>query len=437
MTFNSHTDFFKACATALQNSQSENEIAFEVAELLAALGYNNKDESNGDCADGLQKSNHVLLLNIASQVEAVIQFESDTSPGATIIGMSVKAGEPGAQRTYFASGCSVDFRGAFERCVGEVAEILSFTEQPDDPLLLKNKGFVNVRGRSRDWCAAGLGVPIEQISSFVSWVEAKSLMNGRKEYFPADLAIRRVPNLREVQNVLLSNGVAAGITIENATLSAALELVERDACYLWWFGQTEGVKLDRSVSHSSEFRKFAARVRRNSDLRKIWYLDISSNIGIATVGAFSMAPENKSIISGFASHPNPHIAIEKAFLEMCQMELAQKLSLQKQKLSGQENLTEEDVVWIERYNSLTYDEYPQFRGKCEGRLYTECDDPSPLDFTIRMLNEQKFEAFALDLTRESIGIPVVQVLVPGLQANSISWRSGRIDLPTEACLMPT
>ena len=81
----------------------------------------------------------------------------------------------------------------------------------------------------------------------VRWVEGFSLEDGRNAWLPAQLVYLPIADHdagEELIGYSTSSGVACGPTVEEAILSALLELVERDAFMLVWRNRLSLPKLD-------------------------------------------------------------------------------------------------------------------------------------------------------------------------------------------------
>lgn len=118
-----------------------------------------------------------------------------------------------------------------------------------------------------------------------------------------------------------SNGCALGNTFSEAVLQGFFELVERDAVATWWYYN----RLLRPVVNLESFGQpyllqLVEHYLRTCN-RKIWALDISSDLGIpvfVVLSSFLESPKDV-IFFGFCCHLDAHIALQRAFTEMNQM----------------------------------------------------------------------------------------------------------------------
>src|SRR5207237_1382660 len=82
-----------------------------------------------------------------------------------------------------------------------------------------------------------------------------------------------------------SNGCASGSTPEEAILQGFMELVERDACALWWYNRVRRPAIDLASFDDPFFRRARAFLR--SRHRTLYALDLTGDLGIPVVVALS------------------------------------------------------------------------------------------------------------------------------------------------------
>jgi ribosomal protein S12 methylthiotransferase accessory factor len=112
-----------------------------------------------------------------------------------------------------------------------------------------------------------------------------------------------------------SNGLAAGPTLEQAALSAALELVERDAFMLAWLARRPGILVRPDTSIDPGIRE-AARRLEDAGVRLALYL-LDAGTGIPTIACVGYGDGDRwpGAMISIAAHLRPRVAIAKAILE--------------------------------------------------------------------------------------------------------------------------
>jgi hypothetical protein len=248
------------------------------------------------------------------------------APGLTFFGAEADPAVLGASVVGFplggCAGSGLTPSHAFESCVGEGIEFLSQFAQPGDALQAATLDAPPVPldpGSDRFVRAVFAACTIPADRS-VDWVPVRRMSDGTSCWFPADLCLRRtgadfVPPLK------LSTGCAAGVSREDATLRAMLELVERDAAALWWRGGRRGRPIVPASEAATVAATLLAKVRRGQGDRRTVLLDITTDLGVPVVAAFSARPDGYGFALGLGARTSLAEATGSAILELCQSEL--------------------------------------------------------------------------------------------------------------------
>jgi YcaO-like protein with predicted kinase domain len=125
-----------------------------------------------------------------------------------------------------------------------------------------------------------------------------------------------------------SSGLAAGQTAADAEERALLELVERDAVSIWWYGRVHrpAIKLQHSQIPMLEcFEQWVARSRR-----RFWLLDLTHDLGIPVVAAVMCNRAARDISLGFGAGLTAEAAAEAAIGELVQFDVSKRLQAQNQ-----------------------------------------------------------------------------------------------------------
>jgi hypothetical protein len=224
-----------------------------------------------------------------------------------------------------------------------------------------------------------------------------------------------------------SAGYAAGESFAAASLSALLELVERDAAALWWIGGRRPRLLSAEALASGGVGDLLAQLRRGSDARRTWFLDLTTDLAIPSVAALSTDRSSTGFACGLAARPRQDEAAAAALLELCQMELAAALVARKVRENGGGPLSPaEHRCWCR--SQIDVRDNPILFGR-------DFVDPSPrapngvsdrLDWVAEQLRRHGVDHVVTDVTDERIQIPCAQVIAPGLQPLSAGSRTARL-----------
>ena len=265
------------------------------------------------------------------------------------------------------------------------------------------------------------------------WVEGWELVSARPIWVLADLA--RSPAREGILDQVDTNGLAAGFTHGRAVRSAILEIVERDAVSQHHFFQQYGHEGDvgpvrRRIDPDSlpPIPKALAERARNAGL-KLVLEDLTTDLEIPVISSTLIDPSFPDasgpmplVVEGWGADLRAGAAATQAILESFQSRLG--------------------VIHGARDS---YNQVPRSRRGTERNLLnvaaehdfsTIPDANSPdleteIEFILEKLGSAGLtQAIVIDMSRKSLGLPVVRVRVPGLSLFTIDhrrvgWRSAR------------
>jgi ribosomal protein S12 methylthiotransferase accessory factor len=400
----------------------------DVAALLQMVEY------DSDPGDPEAAANRIALLRAAARFSRVFQLGAPEAPGLFFLGAEASPGmiASGHAQAPLAGvgGMGLSMRAAFESCIGEGVELLSQFEAGDEALVSSSAGEMQdaAEGQGRDLLESllsgtGNGTTFDCLT-------ATGLTSDRTLVVPAEICLRRLPaRSRMTPPFLLSTGCAAGRTRADAVLHGLCELVERDAAGLWWRGGMRGRPLALDGEAVGQAAAHLAALRRGSESRRTWLLDITTDLGIPAVAAISCHADGKGFACGLGARPTLAGAARGAIMELCQCELAHAVVAAKRAEGGEARLNARDRDHLARAMQID-------AGTCSllhplgvpGR-YDACPSEDPVGqirWLAARLSVQGIEAFVLDLTRPAFAIPVVRVIAPGLQIEPSQLESARL-----------
>lgn len=424
-----HESFFKACASIVATAGRGVTARSREFEFLQALGYlGDNEESSPQLPRQLAKNRETLLL-LAARFERVFQLPMQHAPGAHFFGGMISAGTFGigdhGDRQVGVGGRGQTLKRAFESCIGEAAEYLSFIERDDDPLLKTGSNGNTPSESELAWLLDGIGVGHDIEPDLLDWIEAHALDENQKVLFPSELVLRRPEHKRLGNRQAESTGIGAGPTFDDAVYSSLMEVIERDAVALWWYGGYRARAVSQRVRDQAGYTSFVNQIRGEA-VRNDWILDISTDINVPVIAAVSSNQDGSAIVAGFCADLDIDKAVRGAFLETCQMELAQEISLSKRRRDPNAPLNDQDTTWIARHEGLSVANFPQFEADKDSDVPIPQTNVGGLDTVVRTLLEKGYRPYVCDLTRDDISIPVVKVLVPGMQSIKPDWITPRL-----------
>jgi ribosomal protein S12 methylthiotransferase accessory factor len=225
-----------------------------------------------------------------------------------------------------------------------------------------------------------------------------------------------------------SNGCAAGNTLQEAIVQGFLELVERDSYAIWWYNRSQRAEVDLNAFEDSYVQDI--RTQFADAGRKLWVLDVTSDLGVPTYVAIMHWIQNgqENIEFGSGAHFDPRIALLRALTELSQF-LAIGLmgggSGEKPSLDGT--------------TPLQLENYPFLLPTTRAIVRPGLGLPVPRDNTreqvdacVEIARRAGHDFLVLDQTRPDVAVPVARVIVPGLRHFYRRFGPGRLyDVPVK------
>ncbi|MDD1705404.1 MAG: YcaO-related McrA-glycine thioamidation protein [Methanoregulaceae archaeon] len=247
----------------------------------------------------------------------------------------------------------------------------------------------------------------------VPWITGYDLGAGEDILVPASAVFHPLPPEYPQLFRTSTNGLASGNTLEEAVFHALMEIIERDAWSLAEASRDTGPQVqevDDPLAESLLDKFMAAGV-------EVTIKDITSDIGIPTIAAVSddaLLKDPALLTIGMGTHTSARIAVLRALTEVAQSRLTQIHGAREdttvaeiRKKMGYERTKRMNRYWFSSPKSRKFAEIPSF------------DTTDFLD-DITLARQRLLEAgltrmIVVNLTRETIGVPVVRVIVPGLE----------------------
>ena len=205
-----------------------------------------------------------------------------------------------------------------------------------------------------------------------------------------------------------STGCATGVDRDDAINRAMLECIERDAVALWWYGEKQCPAVAIDVIDRWQPRLCWWLLGRRRQTRLI---DLTTDIGIPVVVAFSCFENGSAIAMGSAARPSQADAALAAITEMIQTETAMTQAI----AAADPGL----IDWIARASIQTLRQFQPLAPKPPAVKPNFAPQ-----MILQNLAATGHRALVVDLTLPTDPLPSVRVMVPGLCA-----MGGRIDAP--------
>jgi oxazoline/thiazoline synthase len=374
-------------------------------------------------ADLPLNTNYYAAHNFSGPAESVDQLRGGLGGGSYGKGSTAEQGEASA------------LMEAIERYSGifqgdEIRVTRRFTDfapgdaiLPNEVLLFSDTQYRQAGTPSTDSDEMTPPAVLFDRSAEVEWSPAWSLRDGRFKYLPTSLMYFFYAGGSGANHFHAdSNGCAAGNTLEEAIVQGFLELVERDSYAIWWYNRLRRPEVDLRSFDDSYIRDL--QVQFGETGRRVWLLDITSDLGIPSYVALSHATENSQDIIEFGSgsHFDARIAALRSLTELNQF-LSLGLAA-----GRNESVT---PLRLQDHPYLTPSGEPSIRPDLSSR-FGHADTREQVLACVALAKQTGADFLVLDQTRPDIEVPVVRVIVPGLRHFYRRFAPGRLyDVPVK------
>jgi bacteriocin biosynthesis cyclodehydratase domain-containing protein len=374
-------------------------------------------------ADLPLNTNYYAGHNFSGPAESVDQLRASRGGGSYGKGSTAEQGEASA------------LMEAIERYSGifqgdEIRVTRRFTDFapgeaifPNDVLLFSDAQYRHAGMPSSDSDNVTPPAVLFDPSAEIEWSPAWSLRDGRFKYLPTSLMYFFYAGGSGINHFDAdSNGCAAGNTLEEAIVQGFLELVERDSYAIWWYNRLRRPEVDLRQFDDSYIRDLQTQFGDTG--RRVWLLDITSDLGIPSYVALSHATENSQDIIEFGSgsHFDARIAALRSLTELNQF---LSLGLAAGRNEGVTPLRLQDHPY------LTPSGEPPIRPDFSSK-FGHSDTREQVLACVALAKQAGCDFLVLDQTRPDIEVPVVRVIVPGLRHFYRRFAPGRLyDVPVE------
>ena len=257
----------------------------------------------------------------------------------------------------------------------------------------------------------------------IPWVEGYDLLRREPIWIPWEIVHTDYTfSARHSGMHFLSgtNGLAGGNHLVEALTSAICELVERDAVALWnarRLSERANRHLDPTSIHDEDCLAILDMYARAGITPRIW--DVTSDVGIAAFVCDIPAATDDPVgvlrrFRGAGCHPNRAIALARALTEAAQVRLTYIAGIRDDLALSDYKDSSRHKLGAALLDAASAGAKPRvFRDV----PHLENDDLAlDLRWELERLRAVGVECVAaVDLTRSDFGIPVVRVVIPGLE----------------------
>ena len=263
----------------------------------------------------------------------------------------------------------------------------------------------------------------------IDWVWASSLTHSKPYLVPAELTYLGYKNTRGTPFIRYSaNGLAAGMKLEDAVLQGFMEVIERDAHAITLKTQIIPPRIDNNSIKDPACRKIIDQCERKGV--ECYISNLTNDTGIYCFCATLKEKDHPWLYAtaGYGAHLDPQIALRRALCESIQTRAVVMYFWY-----GASTEEEKRHFLANSYISVPSAKFsPHVLNQMgDAKNLISMDELSNLSVgsaagdmkkSISMLSDRldKLNVLVTDLTHPEIGVPVVRVLVEGLQIWNIT-----------------
>ena len=255
----------------------------------------------------------------------------------------------------------------------------------------------------------------------ICWLETRSIITGKTKWIPKELIDLDTTRIYDGFFVPSSNGLASGNSRTEALLHGLSEILERDQISHWLVVEnlSPGLscrRLNLSSGLPESIERAISMIRQAGLAVAVWYASVTMEVpcfvcAIADTSGNTLYPQHAA---GYGCHISKEIALLRAVTEAAQSRLTF--------ISGTRDdlfvrIYENDVrvdapsnrVWLQSIQSsgedISYNDLPDF-----SHFITFSEAVEYIASC--MLDDGITDVLALDLTNDTIGVPVIHVVAP-------------------------
>ncbi len=263
--------------------------------------------------------------------------------------------------------------------------------------------------------------PIPRRTLRMHWVMATDLMSDTQKLVPLEMvhADYTHPASQDTGYFPAStNGLASGNHPLEAICHAICEVIERDALAVWHHlpqDAQRATRLDPGSVTEAVARETLGKFQEAGLSCALW--DVTTDVGVASVLCViheAGSPEGHLGL-GSGTHPDPAIALNRALNEAAQTRL-NYITGAREDLFHDEFSSEGRQQKIDAFADLLTDQTGMRRFETLPGAINETLQADLTWLKARLSAVGIDEIAVVDLTREEFGIPVIRVIIPGLEA---------------------
>lgn len=253
-----------------------------------------------------------------------------------------------------------------------------------------------------------------------NWSPVINIINPDSSKFipTAMLGFNYTNNLQPGTAMSCSNGLASGNSKAEAMVQALYEIIERDACAIWWYNK---LKL-KNCEIPENIQTYTTMIKNklHSMGRTFEVLELPTDFDVTVTSCISYTNEGKQICVGLGCHYDISVSISRAITEMYQMLVGIKRyeSIKENTGIGNGGIDKLVCDWlktetINNHSHLTSEKTSSSIKSVNNDRFEYIEEE--LEYILNQFDDKGFSVYGINMTSETIGFPVVKMFVPGMR----------------------
>lgn len=271
-------------------------------------------------------------------------------------------------------------------------------------------------------------LPFDVEKTPLDWVKAVDITDDQEHLIPANAIYHPyVPLKGSPLFQSNTNGLASGNRVEEAVFHGMMEVVERDAWSIFEAKKEPKREVNCEETDNPLIRDLLDKFEKTGIEVKL--IDLTADIEITTIAAVSddtVLKDPALLTLGVGTHLDPEVAVLRALSEVAQSRATQ--------IHGTREDTTRAVFMrkagyerMKRINKHWFGESEKFVDLSQIKDKSGTSFKEDINTSITLIKKIGFKQILyVDLTRPEIEVPVVRVVIPGMETYSVdSERRGK------------